>query len=127
MRSALATVLAAPVSTSALVIKTRRPACVTVNSTKGRSSRSVNRMVHSYADPALLDDVEFGIGRVYEAELPLRVCAVQLAVTFHRRRPVCAGFDDCDAIKDAALAGGVGLDRLDDQPLIRMRPAHVVP
>ena len=70
-------------------------------------------------------DVQVDVGGMDEAELPLGLLPVKLAVTLHRRPAVWARVDDGDPIEDPSVADGVGLENLDREPLIGVSSAHL--
>lgn len=68
---------------------------------------------------------------MHETELPLRVLPSQLAIAAKRSGAVRADLQHRDPIEDASVRLGVGLQRLDHQPVVGMgrtdiRPAHVL-
>src|SRR5262249_37325388 len=124
--SALKIVLAEPLSTSMLTPPSEAPRWTIVTATKGSSS-SMSCIASSDPRPSPLPDVEHAVGRVHEVERPFPMLALQLTITTMRSRAVGTALDHCDAIEHAAPIIGVRLERLDDEPLVRMSGAHAGP
>src|SRR5512143_2040201 len=120
-------VLAAPVSTKTSAISIDTPAYVSVAVTNARSCRKVSCTETSDAQPEPFFELELGFARVDEAKLALGMLAAVLAVSLHRRAPIRAHLDDCNAIEDAVVVLAVRLERLDDEPLIGMRRTDLTP
>jgi hypothetical protein len=75
----------------------------------------------------VLVDLELLSPRVNKVAFATRVFAVQLPVSLECRAPIRTHLDDCDSIKNAAPTRRVRSQRLDDEPLIGMGSAHVLP
>ena len=126
-RSALMIVLAAPVSTSTFVIWIDTPEYVSVAVTNARSCRKVSCTQPPDPQPQPFFELEFGLARVHEAELAVRMLATKLPVSLHRCSTVGARLDDPNAIEDAAVVRAVRLECLDNEPLVGMRRADLAP
>ena len=108
------------------------PLWLTVTVRNGRLSRSVRFMIPTEAHPWALFNFQDGIHRMNEVEFARRMSDVQIPVAAKRSGPVRTGLDDADAIHQSAMPLGMGLERLDDEPLIGVAgpdlfPAHLSP
>jgi hypothetical protein len=123
----LTIVLAAPVSTRTYGISIETPEWVSVAVTKARSCRKVSCTDASDAQPESLFEFELGLARVDEAELAMRILAMQLGVSHHCRSTVCAKLDDYRPIENAMAVRAMRGECLDHQPAIWMRLSDVSP
>lgn len=64
---------------------------------------------------------------MYEAELAMRMFALQLAVPFHRGATIRAGLGYRDAIEEAMIVLAMGFECLDHEPLIGVSDANLAP
>lgn len=62
-----------------------------------------------------------------EAELALRMLAVEVGVPLHRRGTVRADLNHGDPIEDATVLGGMRLESFDDEPLVGMSSTDLGP
>jgi len=87
----------------------------------------VIRIPVAYPDPGDLFDVQRFVRCVDEKELSRRKLPVKLAITPHDGGAVGTSFDDGETIRDESSGLAVRLERLDDEPLVRVRRANVSP
>jgi hypothetical protein len=120
-------VLAAPLSTNTSAISIETPEYVSVAVTKTRSCREVSCTKTSNPEPKTLLEVELGFTRVNEAELAMRMFALELAVPLHRGATVRAGLGDRNAIEEAMIVRAVGFECLDHEPLIGVSRTNRTP
>lgn len=120
-------VLAAPVSTSTLESSTDKQPYVRVAVTNARSCRSVSRTKPPNPQPQALLECELGLARVHEAKLPARMFTTKLAVPLHRSSTIQTHLGNLHAIEDALVVDAMRFERLDHEPLVKMRRADLVP
>jgi len=78
-------------------------------------------MIPTNPDPAPLLDVELGVPTMDEVQLTPRMLAPQLTVTVEGGSTTGTDFDHCKAIELAVALLRMRSDRLDHEPLIRVR------
>src|SRR5262245_20755430 len=116
--SAENTVLAEPVSTRTSATSMESPLWLTVTVRNGRLSRRVSFMTPTEAHPWALFTFQYGIHGMNEVELSRGMSGVHFPVAAKVRRSVRASLDHGDSVQYPAMLLGVGLERLDDAPLI---------
>ncbi len=82
-------------------------------------------MLPPYAHRRAFHDVQIISAGVDKVEFPQRILAMQLAVAVHGSLAVGTGLDHCDPLQDALSFLRMGLQCLDDEPLVRVSCAHL--
>src|SRR5262249_20134646 len=124
-KSAFRIVLAAPVSTRTSEISIVVFRKVSDAVTNGSSPQSWSCTDPSHPDPWPLFDVQVDHCGVGEAELALRVLAMERGVPLHRSASIAAHLDDRNLIEHAPAINRVGFQRFDHQPLIRISSTYI--